>query len=51
MIHDSPREAELTAAIYHRIFEVAQKEEAEAEPSPFQYFITTTEPPPTDLNK
>ncbi len=51
MIHDSPREADLTAAIYHRIFEVAQKEEAEVELSPFQYIITTTEPPPTDLNR
>lgn len=51
MIHDSPREADLTAAIYHRIFEVAQKEESEVGLSPFQYIITTTEPPPPDLNK
>lgn len=45
LIHDSPREADLTAAIYHHIFEVAQTEGSESAPSPLQYIITTNEPP------
>ncbi len=49
LIHDSPREADLTAAIYRRIFDAAKAEEADVEFSPFQYIITTTEPPPEAL--
>lgn len=51
LIHDSPREADLTAAIYLRIFDAARAQEPEDGPKPFQYIITTTEPPPKDLQR
>jgi hypothetical protein len=51
LIHDSPREADLTAAIYRRIFDIAKGEEFNDEEAPIQYIITTTEPPPEKLNK
>jgi len=51
LIHDSPREADLTAFLYHQIFEVARSEESQGESSSFQYIITTTEPPPPKLEK
>jgi hypothetical protein len=51
LIHDSPREADLTAAIYRRIFAAAKAEEPADGPKPFQYIITTTEPPPEDLQR
>jgi len=50
LIHDSPREADLTAALYRRVFEIAKGEEFNAEEAPVQYIITTTEPPPDHLN-
>ncbi len=49
LIHDSPREADLTAAIYRRIFDIPKKEEFSDFEAPIQYIITTTEPPPEHL--
>lgn len=49
LIHDSPREADLTAAIYRRIFDKVHEEDHGDSPTPFQYVITTTEPPPESL--
>lgn len=49
LVHDSPREADLGEAIYHRLFRLMQKLESASRPSPFQYIITTTTTPPADL--
>jgi hypothetical protein len=49
LIHDSPREADLTAAIYRRIFDIPKVEEFSETEAPVQYVITTTEPPPEHL--
>lgn len=51
LIHDGPREADMDAEIYQRIFQIGQElESAFPEASPnFQYIVTTTEPPPTEL--
>jgi hypothetical protein len=49
LIHDSPREADLTAAIYLRIFDIPKEEEPNPAEAPIQYIITTTEPPPEHL--
>jgi hypothetical protein len=49
LIHDSPREADLTAAIYRRIFDIPKGEEFSDTEAPVQYVITTTEPPPEHL--
>jgi len=49
LIHDSPREADLTAAIYRRIFDIPKSEELDETEAPVQYIITTTEPPPDHL--
>jgi hypothetical protein len=49
LIHDSPREADLTAAIYRRIFDIPKREEFSDTEAPVQYVITTTEPPPEHL--
>lgn len=52
LIHDSPREADLAAAIYVSLFAAAQDLEGAAGASPaFQYIVTTTEPPPDFLNR
>ena len=53
LLHDSPREADLTSAIYHELFRAAIALEDAARPgeAPFQYIITTTEPPPEDVAK
>lgn len=45
LIHDSPREADLDAGIYARLFDFALSLEAKAAPPPFQYLITTTTAP------
>ncbi len=49
LIHDSPREADLTASIYRRIFDIPKDEEFSEAEAPIQYIITTTEPPPEHL--
>lgn len=52
LLHDSPREADLSVDIYLSLFWLMQRLEREAgDPPPFQYVITTTEPPPEDLRK
>lgn len=53
LVHDGPREADMSAAIYRRFFLLAREFEraaGEAEPN-FQYIITTTEPPPDEIRK
>lgn len=48
LLHDSPREADLSAPIYRRIFTlIAGKQENEV----VQYIIATTEPPPIQLQE
>ncbi len=52
LIHDSPREADLAAGIYRALFAAVRELEeqfTEGE-APFQYIVTTTEPPPENLN-
>lgn len=52
LLHDSPREADLAAGIYGALFTAARELEAETHGEPaFQYIITTTEPPPDELNR
>ena len=47
LLHDGPRVADISPAIYHRYFEFAEDLERRAKGRPnFQYIITTTEPPP-----
>lgn len=52
LIHDGPRVSDLAATIFKQYFLYAHQLEkmAESEPS-FQYIITTTEPPPEELQK
>ena len=52
LIHDCPREADMNADLYRRIFEVAKSlEDAHggSDHAAFQYIITTTTPPPESL--
>lgn len=50
LLHDSPREADITASIYHELFHAAiTLERAATGEPPFQYIVTTTEPPPEAL--
>jgi len=49
VVHDSPREADLGEAIYHRLFRLMHRLERLSDDPPFQYIITTTSQPPEDL--
>jgi hypothetical protein len=49
LIHDSPREADLGEAIYHRLFRLVKELESLSKEPPFQYLITTTTRPPEEL--
>ena len=52
LLHDSPREADMEDALYHRFFDIAAHLERifrEIEPS-FQYIVATTTPPPDELD-
>jgi hypothetical protein len=52
LLHDSPREADLSVDIYHSLFWlVARLEEEAGKTPPFQYIITTTEPPPENIRQ
>ena len=52
LVHDGPRVADLSKAIYNRYFEFAEDLERRAKGHPnFQYIITTTEPPPERFRK
>jgi hypothetical protein len=48
LLHDSPKEADLEAVLYERIFTLAlELERAYQDKAPaFQYIVTTTTPPP-----
>ena len=48
LVHDSPREADLGEAIYHRLFKLVRSFERLGDDPPFQYIITTTSRPPND---
>lgn len=54
LLHDGPREADMAADLYQKLFLLAREVElafgADRAPN-FQYIITTTEPPPEDLQK
>jgi hypothetical protein len=51
LIHDGPREADMAADLYQKIFLLAHELELASTISTpsFQYIVTTTEPPPVDL--
>jgi hypothetical protein len=51
LIHDSPREADLAAAIYVSLFTAAHELEGSDGLAAFQYIVTTTEPPAALLNQ
>jgi soluble cytochrome b562 len=46
LIHDSPREADLSETVYSRLFEFSAKLEACGSAPLFQYILTTTTAPP-----
>lgn len=51
LLHDSPREADMAPLTYKRLFLWARQleESFDDQPYNFQYIITTTEPPPAEL--
>jgi hypothetical protein len=49
LLHDSPREADLSSHIYRRIFTLIAGQEPDQENQALQYIIATTEPPPAHL--
>lgn len=50
LIHDGPRESDMDADIYERLFLLARElEKAFAGEPSFQYIVTTTTPPPADF--
>jgi hypothetical protein len=52
LIHDGPREADLSRVIYERFFLYAERMEEESSANgelPFQYILTTTTPPPEHM--
>lgn len=54
LLHDSPREADLSLRIYRsfiRLVGALQSHFGAADKCPFQYILTTTTPPPADLQK
>lgn len=51
LLHDSPREADLSSHIYRRIFNLIAGTEPEQENQAIQYIIATTEPPPEHHQK
>ncbi len=52
LLHDSPRESDMAPLMYGGLFYAAKELEGNlGENAPFQYIITTTEPPPEDLMK
>jgi hypothetical protein len=49
LIHDEPRQQDMTDEEYWRLFKLARKLENLCSGKPlFQYFITTASPPPID---
>jgi hypothetical protein len=54
LIHDGPREADMARLIYERFFLYARKLEQsfdDTDVASFQYIITTTTPPPKDMQR
>lgn len=51
LCHDSPREADMEAQIYYRLFHLLHEMERGAGPhgAGFQYIISTTSPPPSEM--
>lgn len=50
LVHDGPREADLSADVYANIFHFAREmENCFQESASFQYIVTTTSPPPENL--
>jgi hypothetical protein len=51
LIHDGPREADMDSELYQRIFHLARalEESFEGRSLTFQYIVTTTEPPPAEM--
>ena len=49
LVHDSPREADMGGPLYHRIFQLALMFEGIGGAPRFQYIVTTTSKPPTEL--
>lgn len=49
LLHDSPREADLDGQLYDGLFRLVHQWEEQAETPCFQYIITTTTAPPTEL--
>jgi len=50
LLHDGPREADLAAEVYGRLFLYAHKlEQCYGGEAGFQYIVTTTTPPPEAL--
>jgi len=51
-MHDSPRESDMAPIIYGGLFHAARELEGDySEEAPFQYIVTTTEPPPEEYRK
>jgi hypothetical protein len=52
LIHDSPKVADMSPALYEPLFDLAVQAERDAAGAPtFQYILTTTEPPPPNLKE
>jgi len=51
VIHDSPKVADIAPVPYSFVFRLAQEAEKHADEPTFQYIVTTTEPPPDDLQQ
>jgi hypothetical protein len=53
LIHDCPREADMSPALYEKLLALMQQieQQAYAGDAPFQYIVTTTSPPPDALRK
>ena len=52
LIHDSPRESDLAPEIYGGLFLAAKEVEGVlGDNAPFQYIVTTTEPPPVGVRE
>lgn len=52
LIHDCPREADMSIGLYENFFSLMnglEKDAFASEEPPFQYIVTTTTPPPADL--
>lgn len=51
LLHDGPREADMDAELYQRLFLIVVELERafKTRPPTFQYVVTTTEPPPPDV--